>query len=339
MKVLPEQIVHPTDKAAMHAMESIPGFTAATKAFMKAFNEREQVIANLSSSVLITDKQLPHYHDLLVPICKKLGIKEPLLFLCESAEPNAWTYGDTRVCITMTTALIEHMNDEEVQVVLAHECGHIFCRHVLYHTMGTMLIEGGDVFLDIPSAVTAGLKLAYKAWERNSELTADRVAALFCEDPRLVSTVMMRLAGGTKHLSEQIDLDLFMQQAALYQGYLDGSKMNKAINALVLSKQDHPLLAVRAREIHKWCGTPEFANLVAQMHTPEPMVLEGPKCPHCGSEMSPGAIFCPRCGYRVEQAALPGGIGVTRVRQCTNCGAALSPVAAFCPICGQPVGQ
>jgi RNA polymerase subunit RPABC4/transcription elongation factor Spt4 len=51
------------------------------------------------------------------------------------------------------------------------------------------------------------------------------------------------------------------------------------------------------------------------------------KCGQCGSELKPGAKFCPECGTPVP-----------RERHCTNCGAKLAPAAKFCPECGTKQG-
>ena len=48
------------------------------------------------------------------------------------------------------------------------------------------------------------------------------------------------------------------------------------------------------------------------------------KCPNCGAELPPGALFCANCG-----AELPPD-----VLFCANCGAELTPDAMFCAKCG-----
>ena len=48
----------------------------------------------------------------------------------------------------------------------------------------------------------------------------------------------------------------------------------------------------------------------------------GIKCPACGKDLMPGAMFCMYCGQRLT---------------CANCGAALVPGANFCPKCGQQI--
>jgi len=39
--------------------------------------------------------------------------------------PNGYTFSDTRVFVTVTSGLPEYLDEDEVQAVIAHECGHI----------------------------------------------------------------------------------------------------------------------------------------------------------------------------------------------------------------------
>ena len=81
------------------------------------------------------------YYDMLPPICKKLGIEIPDLYIELDVSPNSYTSGDTKPFIVMTSGLLETLPDELIPTVLAHECGHIACHHVLYSTMGRMILR------------------------------------------------------------------------------------------------------------------------------------------------------------------------------------------------------
>ena len=56
--------------------------------------------------------------------------------------PNAWTFGDTKIFITITSGLVDMMTEEELDAVIAHECGHILCHHVLYHSIAHYVMDG-----------------------------------------------------------------------------------------------------------------------------------------------------------------------------------------------------
>ena len=135
--ILPREYYHDQDRQALEALKEIPGFTGALKAFMKVFNEKMMHGLNMSSKIRLGPEQLPEIYAYLPPICTALGIEEPEFYLEMDPFPNAYTYGDSQVFITVTSGLLEHMEEDEIKAVLAHECGHIACRHVLYHTMAS----------------------------------------------------------------------------------------------------------------------------------------------------------------------------------------------------------
>lgn len=87
--------------------------------------------------------------------------------------PNAWTSGDTRIYITVTYSLVEMMSDEELDAIIAHECGHILCRHVLYHTLAQW-ISSGLANLGLFGTLATPVQFALCYWSRKSELSADR---------------------------------------------------------------------------------------------------------------------------------------------------------------------
>ena len=54
-------------------------------------------------------------------------------------------------------------------------------------------------------------------------------------------------------------------------------------------------------------------------------------CPHCGTALVPGALFCKGCGRRTDESENTSG------DVCKKCGKPLKPNAAFCMGCGAPV--
>lgn len=79
---------------------------------------------NMASTIRLSPTQFPEIYKHLPPICERLGIQEPEFYLEMNPTPNAYTAGDTRVFIVVTSSLVEMMDDEELDAILAHECGH-----------------------------------------------------------------------------------------------------------------------------------------------------------------------------------------------------------------------
>ncbi|MBQ1478332.1 MAG: M48 family metallopeptidase [Erysipelotrichaceae bacterium] len=250
--------LHETDKTALKALESLPGFSSVVKAFMSGWNEKLMYIENMATNVRISDDQLKRYKDMLGPICTKLGIEEPELFLRLDVRPNAWTYGEKKPYIVITSGLLETLPEELIPTVLAHECGHIACHHVLYRTMGTMILNGLFTAFPLTAVAVLPLKAAFAYWMRCSEYSADR-AAILCDgtDEKLVQ-MCMRFAGFTRDVEGEMNLDAFMKQAEEYRELIQSDKVNKAMEFMKYSFSDHPLNAVRAYEARSWRNTEAF---------------------------------------------------------------------------------
>lgn len=110
---------------------------------------------------------------MLPPICEKLGIDVPELYLQLNVNPNAYTYGDTEPFIVITSGLLETVPDELIPTILAHECGHIACHHTLYTTMGNLILNGANI-LGLNELASIPIQVAFHYWMRCSEFSAVR---------------------------------------------------------------------------------------------------------------------------------------------------------------------
>lgn len=257
--------LHESDKAALQALKSIPGFTQLLKAYMGVWNERHWHIINMSSNLKLSEKQMSKYYNMLPPICEKLGIDVPELYLELDVEPNSYTYGDTKPFIVITSGLLETLPDELIPTVLAHECGHIACHHVLYRTMGNMILKGLYKTNALASLVTVPIQVAFAYWMRCSELSADRVAAICDGSPDKMIEVCMRFAGYDKDILADANPDAFMEQALAYKEMIAESKWDKTLEFLYLTQVDHPLNAVRAYECKQWGESEQYKHILGYM--------------------------------------------------------------------------
>lgn len=290
----PSDFIHPEDAAALRQMESIPGFSTLVKKVLAIGIETLQYGVNMASTIRLSEKQLPHIYKHLPPICEKMGIAEPEFYLKMDPIPNAWTMGDTRIYITVTSSLVEMMSDEELDAIIAHECGHIMCRHVLYHTVAQWL-SSGIASLGILGTLAVPIQYALLYWYRKSELSADRAASIITT-PDVVASTMARLSGGPKSLTSQIDMREWAKQADEYDKIQNSGLWNKALQMAVIMGLDHPFSAVRVREILKWSESEQY-NMIKngkfQIEAPEGI------CPHCGNSIDKNWKFCRNCGHEL----------------------------------------
>ena len=258
--------LHETDKSALNALKSIPGFTPLLKSYMKAWNEKLFYIQNMSTLVHITEEQLPKYLEMLKPICEKLDIEVPDLFLQLNPYPNSYTSGDTKPFIVMTSGLLEQLPERLIPTVLAHECGHIACHHVLYRTMGQMILNGALFTLlgqGVSALLSQPIRAAFYYWMRCSEFSADRAAILCDGSPDKMMEVCARLAGFGKGIGEEINMEAFMQQADEYRKLINENAVNKTMEFMTFGYSTHPLNAVRAYEASAWASSEQFAKAKA----------------------------------------------------------------------------
>lgn len=295
MKVPAYNYIHPEDKAALENLKNIPMFSACLKAFMKFMPEQYLHGMNMAQKIRLGPDQLPHIYGLLPPICDALDIPEPEFYLEMNPAPNAYTYGDSRVFLTVTSGLLEYLDEDEVTAVIAHECGHIACRHVLYHTMATMLLNFGSKVLGPVSALSIPIQLALLRWYRRSELSADRAAAVYLKDPKPVVETMIRLAGGPKSITEKVNMELYCQQAEAYTKMIEESEWNMILQGVAIMNQNHPFLAVRTKEILSWCDGDQFQRIIKSMDASD----NSNKCSDCGGDTYAEWKFCKHCGAKL----------------------------------------
>ncbi len=274
----PERYTHDADRAALSALEAIPGFSLLTKGFMNVWNEPQYRILNMSTRIKLGENQMRQYYDMLPPICEKLGIPVPDLYVEQDVKPNAYTYGDTNPFIVITSGLLKTIPDELIPTVLAHECGHIACHHTLYHTMGRFVLGGASAamsaFLRLGSLLTIPLQIAFYYWMRCSEFSADRAAVLCDGDPRKMQEVCMRLAGWDKDNLSDANIESFLEQAADYRDMINGSAWNRTLEFMVLKDADHPLMAVRATECGEWAKSDLYKNILNNSPDSEPQTTQ-----------------------------------------------------------------
>src|SRR5712691_6230178 len=116
-------ILHPLDLAARQQLEGVPLLQSAVKTYLSMKTERQVRQQLLCSAVRLGPHQVPEIYRMLPPICEAFGIEEPELYLTRGPA-NAMTVGYTRVAIIIYNELLEDLAEDEIQAVLAHECGH-----------------------------------------------------------------------------------------------------------------------------------------------------------------------------------------------------------------------
>lgn len=260
---------HELDQRAFEALRAFPKFVQLRESYIANVDEKAAKIDFLSSSIRLSENQFPEIYNLLPPICEKLGIVVPELYYVKSKEMNAATCGNTNPYIYVTSALVEKMPPEMIASVLAHECGHIACKHYLYHSMAGQLINGIDSspLARIPAIsklLTPTLVKALLFWDRCSELSADRAAVLCDGTADKTVDVLLKIHG-----YENINREEFLRQAMDLKAFISDSKSNRLMEQMLVQNESHPRLATRAYECYTWANTEDFPKILDGTYTVE----------------------------------------------------------------------
>lgn len=300
----PTALQHPFDRKALAALQKLPGLDIAVRKFIELFPERVAYIMNVAQSVRVSPTQCPQIYALLHEACAILDMPEPELYIAQTPLVNAMTSGHDHPYIIIHSGLVDLLTEAEIQAVIAHELGHIKSGHVLYKTMArgiSLLVQLlSDITLGIGRLVGLSLEATLLEWDRMAEFSADRFALLAVQDPQVMLSLMMKLAGGTLFQRDQMNPAEFLQQAELYRA-VDANMLDRLYKSLLVAPTTHPMLIVRASEIVKWGADSEYRAMLAGRY---PHKGSAPLPPSNGSEPSRAnqttvadarLIVCPHC--------------------------------------------
>ena len=258
-----ELYAHDLDRQAADALNQFPKFVKLLESYSANYDEKAAKIDLLSTAIRLSENQMPEIYGLLPPICEQLGIDTPELYYVRDRQANAATFGSVHPCIYVTSGLVNKLPLNLLPSVLAHECGHIACKHSLYHSIAAQLVGGIDrsPLVRIPAIgkyLTPTLVRALLFWDRCSELSADRAAALCDGTADKTIDVLLRLNGYGKN----VDRKEFLKQALDLKSFVNDSQSNKLMELMLVQDETHPRLATRAYECYEWSQSTQYAGII-----------------------------------------------------------------------------
>lgn len=258
-----DQFRHPLDLEATKALKQIPGIDMMVRNLLGPLAEQFFYVENIAASVLVGEQQLPQYHKLLLEACQRLDLEPPQLYVRQHPVPNAYTFAmrGKQPFIVVHTSLIDLLTPEEVQAVIAHELGHLKCDHGVYLTMVNLIVLAAGQLPNLGGLFAQTLQAQLLEWVRCAEFTCDRAALLAIQDPKVVMSLLMKLAGGSPTLAPQLNLDAFIAQARAYDN-ISNTELGEMLKSAQTSQLTHPVPVLRAREIDRWASSRDYQSLL-----------------------------------------------------------------------------
>jgi heat shock protein HtpX len=165
----------------------------------------------------VSREELPRVYNVVERLTQKIGIPMPKIFVIPTDSPNAFATGrnPSHASVAVTQGILNLLNDEELEGVLAHELGHVRNRDILISSIAATLagaityasrfgifFGGGDrddrrggalgALLMLILAPIAAM-LIQLAVSRSREYQADSTGAHFTGNPYALASALAKL--------------------------------------------------------------------------------------------------------------------------------------------------
>jgi len=246
---------HPADRAALDALRSVPGFDAVLRATLGRVQDAVALRRHLAAgrpAEAVAPRAALVWKDVVEVLDP---VEEPPLYVSEGDSINGFTFGVRQPHVMVTRVAVDRLRSPQLKAILAHELGHVMSGHITYKTViraleatRWWLLPGGANLV-----LTAPLLLALYAWDRKSELSADRAELLVVQD----LDVSVRLLRRTH-------APIIEQVQERYRRIADYSKAGaQAVEALELAFSKHPPLDERIAELEAWQASDRYQAIRA----------------------------------------------------------------------------
>jgi heat shock protein HtpX len=167
----------------------------------------------------VTPEQAPELHGMIDRLCAMADMPKPRVAVSDTAIPNAFATGRSpeRAVVCVTTGILQTLDTEELEGVLAHELSHVAHRDVLVMTVASsagiiagMVMHGAQwgvlgrnrnnalfavAMLVVSLVVYAVSFVLLRLLSRYRELSADRSGAYLTQKPSALASALKKISG------------------------------------------------------------------------------------------------------------------------------------------------
>ena len=239
----------------------------------------DKIALSTAGAVEVTPQQQPELHGIVDRVCALADMPKPRVAIAQSPMPNAFATGRNadKSVLCVTTGLMNRLNTEELEGVIAHELSHVAHKDVQVMTIASFLAivaallvrfsfygelfgggrgRGGNnnnafpilaIIMLVSIVVYAVSFLLIRMLSRYRELAADRSGALLTGQPSALKSALVKVSSDigripTRDLRAAQPLNAFFFAPALS---LRGGK------SLATMFSTHPSLERRLAELDK----------------------------------------------------------------------------------------
>lgn len=185
----------------------------------------------------VSREELPRLYQIVERLCGKTGLPMPKLYVIPTQSPNAFATGrnPSHSAVAVTAGILDILNDDELEGVIAHELGHVKNRDILISSVAATLAgaitilarmafwfggsrdddrRGGSPIVALAMLILAPLAAALiqMAISRSREYGADETGAHFTGNPYALASALQKL----EQWSQRIPMTASPSTAHLY---------------------------------------------------------------------------------------------------------------------------
>ena len=244
----------------------------------------DKIALNTARAKVVTPQDEPKLHGIVDRVCALADMSKPRVAISTTPLPNAFATGRNaeKSVLCVTTGLIDRLNPEELEGVIAHELSHVAHKDVQVMTIASFLAiiagllirfsfygelfggggrRGGNnqnggalpiflIIMGVSIVVYAVSFLLIRLLSRYRELAADRSGALLTGQPSALKSALVKVSGDinkipTKDLRTAEPLNAFFFAPAAHLTVSGGKK------SLAQIFSTHPSLERRLAELDK----------------------------------------------------------------------------------------
>ena len=181
----------------------------------------------------VSEREAPQLHDMVGRLAALTGLPKPKVAIIESNVPNALATGRDpgHSVVAVTTGILQTLDTEEMEAVLAHEMSHVIHRDMrvmamasFFATVASFIVQSGlwggfgggygggrdrdrgnsFVLIFLVSIVVWAISFVLiRTLSRYREYSADRGSAIITGQPSKLASALVKISGRMQRIPEQ----------------------------------------------------------------------------------------------------------------------------------------
>lgn len=236
----------------------------------------DKIVLAISGAKLIDEKSNKELYRLVENLCIAAGLPTPKIYIIDDSAPNAFATGrdPKHSAIALTSGIIQKLNKQELEGVIAHELSHIGNRDTLVMTVVSVLIgtiallsdfflrsmwygghddrdnkNGLFMVLAIVAAILAPIvaTLIQLALSRRREFLADASAILLTRYPQGLENALLKISADKEPLE-------VANRGTAHMYIINPLKGQQAVGWFAGLFNTHPSIQDRVKALHEMEG-------------------------------------------------------------------------------------